>query len=63
MTSLSSDRPMRRPWADRLGLRLYLGDRLRLRLAQDPHDAPVVDVQAAVLDQDMTYLEELPGGA
>lgn len=60
MTDLSSVRPPRRPWADRLGLRLYLGDRLRWRLAQDhTPTAPAVDVQGAVLDQDMGWLEDV----
>lgn len=55
---LSSTRPPRRPWADRLGLRLYLTSRLRWRIATDPGDGPVVDVQDRVLAQDMGWVED-----
>lgn len=53
MTGLSDVRPPRRPLADRLRLRLYLGDRLRYRLATDRGGAPGVSVFAACVAADL----------
>jgi len=46
--------PPHRPWADRLGLRLYLPDRLHWRLAQDRHPtAPDTAVFANLVEHDL----------
>lgn len=53
--TLSSTRPPRRPLADRVGLRLYLGDRLRWRLHEDRTPAaPEAAVFANCVEQELT---------
>jgi len=55
-TPLHRDVPPYKPLRDRLGLRRYLPDTLRARLAE-PCDAPVVNLEADLAAQDL--VEEL----
>lgn len=59
---LSRERQPRPLLSDRAGLRFYLHNRLRLRIAADPGGAPAVDVQDAVLAQDMGWITESAPG-